>query len=188
MAAAPKLSQFGFGLIDVGFMRINYSPSVTAQINNRMISERKQIADRFRAEGEGKAGKIIGKKEREFQQIKWEAYEKAQAIKGQANAEASGIYAKAYNQSPASVEFYGFLQTMDTYKRVATNDMMLVLSTDGDIFKYLKSVTPAKQALTPKPSANRSAEKTKAEGNECNGQINQTQIDYHRADVARVQC
>ena len=145
-AAVPKLKEFGIDLVDVRFMRINYSPSVTDQINSRMISERKQIADRYRSEGEGAAAKILGNKERELNQITSEAYKQVQMLKGQADAQATEIYAKAYNQSPTAAEFYGFIKTMDTYKRMATNDTTLVLSTDSDIFHYLKTVTPAKKA------------------------------------------
>ena len=97
-AAAAKLKEFGISLIDVRFMRINYSPAVTAQINQRMISERKQIANRYRSEGEGAAAKILGDKERDLQEIQSEAYKEVQQIKGRADAQATEIYAKAYNQ------------------------------------------------------------------------------------------
>jgi modulator of FtsH protease HflC len=140
--STTKLKEFGIELIDVRFMRINYSPSVTDQINNRMISERKQIADRFRSEGQGAAAKILGSKERDLQQITSEAYKEVQKIKGQADAQATEIYAKAYNQSPAAVELYGFLRTMETYRKTATNDTTLILSTDSDVFRYLKSAKP----------------------------------------------
>jgi membrane protease subunit HflC len=141
--SAAKLKEFGIELIDVRFMRINYSPSVTDQINNRMISERKQIADRYRSEGQGEAAKILGSKERDLQQITSEAYKQVQGIKGQADAQAAEIYAKAYNQSPAAAELYGFLRTMETYRKTATNDTTLILSTDSDVFRYLKSANPA---------------------------------------------
>jgi membrane protease subunit HflC len=140
--SAAKLKEFGIDLIDVRFMRINYSPSVTDQINNRMISERKQIADRYRSEGQGEAAKILGSKERDLQQITSEAYKEVQRIKGQADAQATEIYAKAYNQSPAAVELYGFLRTMETYRRTATNDTTLILSTGSELFQYLKMAKP----------------------------------------------
>jgi membrane protease subunit HflC len=140
--SASKLKEFGVQLIDVRFMRINYSPSVTDQINNRMISERKQIADRYRSEGQGEAAKILGGKERDLQQITSEAYKEVQKIKGQADAQATEIYAKAYNQSPAAAELYQFLRTMETYRKIATNDTTLILSTDSDVFRYLKTASP----------------------------------------------
>lgn len=137
--SAAKLKEFGIDLIDVRFMRINYSPGVTEQINSRMISERKQIADRFRSEGEGEAAKITGNKERELQQITSEAYKAVQKIRGEADATATEIYAKAYNQSPEARELYTFLRTMETYKKIATNEVTLVLSTETEVFRLLKS-------------------------------------------------
>jgi len=145
-ASAGKLKEFGIELIDVRFMRINYSPTVTEQINNRMVSERKQIADRYRSEGSGEAAKILGKKEKDLQQITSEAYRETQKIKGQADAQAADIYARAYNQSPAAVELYGFFRTMEAYKKMASNDVTLVLSTDSELFRYLKTATPAAAA------------------------------------------
>jgi len=142
--SAAKLREFGVDLVDVRFMRINYAASVTAQINNRMISERRQIADRFRSEGEGEASKILGEKERQLQEISSGAYAEVQQIKGEADAKATEIYAKAYNQNPESVDLYTFLKTMDAYRKMGSNDMTLVLSTDSDIFRYFKTVQPRK--------------------------------------------
>lgn len=141
-AAAEKLKEFGIQLIDVRFMRINYSPSVTDQINRRMISERKQIANRYRSEGEGEAARILGNKERDLQQIKSAAYKRVQEIRGDADAKAADIYAQAYNQSKSAAEFYSFLKTLETYKTIATNDTTVVLSTDSALFRYLKNAQP----------------------------------------------
>jgi membrane protease subunit HflC len=141
-AAAAKLNEFGISLIDVRFMRINYSPAVTDQINSRMISERKQIANRYRSEGEGEAAKILGDKERDLQTITSEAYKEVQQIRGQADAQAAEIYAQAYNQSRETAEFYDFLKTLATYREIATNDTTVVFSTDSDLFRYLRTIKP----------------------------------------------
>ncbi|MCX7825481.1 MAG: protease modulator HflC [Verrucomicrobiae bacterium] len=140
--AAPKLNDFGIELIDVRFMRINYNPRVSEKIHERMISERQQIAARFRSEGEGEAAKIAGNKERELKQIESEAYREVQKLRGEADAKATEIYARAYNQSPESVEFYKFLRTMETYQKTLTNST-LILSTDSELFRYLKQASPA---------------------------------------------
>lgn len=137
--AAAKLEEFGIELVDVRLMRLNYQSSVTDKINDRMISEREQIAARFRSEGEGAADKILGDRDRDLAEIKSAAYQKTQEIEGQAEAQATRIYAEAYNQSPQAVELYNFLRSMQTLEDVATNNTTLVLSTDGDLFKYLKS-------------------------------------------------
>lgn len=142
-AAAPKLGVFGVELLDVRFKRINYNESVSAKIYDRMISERKQIAERFRSEGNGEAARIIGGKERELKKIQSEAYQKVEEIRGEADAKATEIYASAYNKSPESVSFYEFLKTMETYRKVLDPGTTLILSTESEVFKYLKGINPA---------------------------------------------
>ena len=137
-----KLEEFGIELLDVRFKRVNYNQSVERQIYQRMMSERKQIAERFRSEGAGEAAKITGQMEKDLNVIESEAYRKVQEIKGEADAEATGIYAAAYNQSPQAAEFYEFSRTMELYPLIIGGKSTVVLSTDSDLFKYLKQVHP----------------------------------------------
>ena len=148
-AAAPKLKDFGIQLIDVRFMRINYNVRVSQKIHERMVSERQQIANRFRSEGEGEAAKILGNKERDLRRIESESYREVQTIRGQADAKATEIYARAYGSNPGAAEFHRFLRTMETYNKSLSNDTTLILSTDSDLFRYLKHSSPAKPE--PKP-------------------------------------
>ena len=138
--AASKLADFGIELLDVRFKRINYNESVVNRIFERMISERQQIAERFRSEGAGEAAKIMGKKERDLLEIESEAYKEVQTVRGAADAKATEIYARAYNQSEESVAFYEFVKTMETYEEMLDNDTTMILSTDSDIFKFLKRI------------------------------------------------
>ena len=140
--AAAKLTDFGIELLDVRFKRINYNESVRKRIYERMISERQQIAERFRSEGAGEAAKIIGKKERDLLKIQSEAYKRVQEVQGAADAEATKIYATAYNKSAEAVDFYEFIKTMETYKEMLDGDSMLVPTTDSDIFSLLKRIDP----------------------------------------------
>ena len=133
-----KLSEFGIELLDVRLKRVNYNPDVLDRIYQRMISERQQIAQRFRSEGEGEAARIAGQKERDLNEIQSTAYRKGAGIRGQADAKATEIYARAYTQNPQAAEFYSFLKSMETYRRVLTKDSTLVLSTDSDLFRYLR--------------------------------------------------
>lgn len=141
-AAAPKLNGFGIELLDIRFKRINYNESVRPKIYDRMISERRQIAERFRSEGNGEAARINGFKERDLNKIQSEAYREVEEIRGQADAEATEIYAKAYNQSAEAREFYEFQKTMEMYKSVIKNNTTLMLSTESEAFKYLKGMDP----------------------------------------------
>jgi membrane protease subunit HflC len=136
-AAVDKLNEFGISLLDIRFKRINYNNTVQQRIYERMISERQQIADRFRSEGAGEAARIRGKKERDLQKIASEAYRKIQEIEGKADATAADIYAKAYNQTLQAAEFYNFLKSLETYRKILTQDTQLILSTDNDLLHWL---------------------------------------------------
>ncbi len=138
--AEGKLADFGISLLDIRFKRINYNQNVQEKIYDRMISERMQIANRFRSEGEGEAEIIMGEKERDLRKIESEAYKKIQDIKGQADARATEIYARAYNQSPEALELYTFIKSLETYNRVLDQNTTLILSTQSDLFQYLKQV------------------------------------------------
>ena len=143
-AAAVKLADFGIELLDVRIKRVNYNPDVLARIYQRMISERGQIAQRFRSEGEGEAASIAGKRERDLNEIQSKAYREVQRIRGEADAKASEIYARAYSGSPQAAEFYAFLKSMETYRLIFSHDSTLVLSTDSDLFKLIKRIDQAK--------------------------------------------
>ncbi|MCG8602742.1 MAG: protease modulator HflC [Verrucomicrobiales bacterium] len=144
-----KLREFGIELLDVRFKRINYNQDVRNRIYERMISERQQIAERFRSEGAGEAAKILGDMERDLKEIESEAYKKVETVKGEADAKATEIYAKAFDVSEESAEFYQFLRTMEMYEDMLAGESTVVLSTDSDLFKYLKAVKP----LAPSNSA-----------------------------------
>jgi len=147
-SARPKAAELGIELLDVRFKRINYNPAVTRTIYDRMVSERTQIADRFRSEGAGEAAKILGNRDRDLKLIESEAYKKIQEIEGAADARATEIYASAYNQSPVAVELFEFMKAMDTLKKTVTPDSSVILTTDSDLFRYLKSSSPG--AASPK--------------------------------------
>ena len=147
--AAGKLSEFGIELLDVRLKRVNYNPDVLDRIYQRMISERRQIAQRFRSEGEGEAARIAGQKERDLNEIQSTAYRQVQQIRGESDAKATEIYAQAYTQNPQAAEFYNFLKSMDTYRKVLTKDSTLVFSTDSDLFGLLKRANAKPQTLPP---------------------------------------
>ncbi len=134
--AAKITPTFGVELKDVQVKRVNYVDEVQRKVFDRMIAERKRIASKYRSEGDGKSAEIRGQKERELKRIISEAYRTAQENKGKADGEATGIYAKAYNLDP---EFYQFLKTIETYRNALDKETWLILSTDSEFFKYLKS-------------------------------------------------
>ncbi|WP_415902133.1 protease modulator HflC [Neptuniibacter sp. QD29_5] len=142
VAAAEKVRVFGIELLDIRFKRINYNESVRPKIYDRMISERRQIAERFLSEGNGEAARIRGDRVRDLNKIQSEAYRQVEEIRGLADAKATEIYARAYNQNPAAVDFYQFTRSLQAYKTVIGQNTTLVLSTDSELFKYLQGMAP----------------------------------------------
>ena len=140
--AQARITDLGIEILDIQFKRINYVEDVRRKVYERMIAERRRIADRFRSEGEGEASRIRGKKDRELLRISSEAYRRAQEIKGAADSEAALIYAEAYDRSADTREFYGFLKTMESYANTIDKESTLVLSTGGEFYQYLKGSRP----------------------------------------------
>lgn len=131
-----KIMEYGIKLIDVRIKRLNYNDEVQTKVFDRMISEREKIAAKYRSEGQGKSSEILGRMKRELDQIESEAYETAQKIKGEADADAINIYARAYNRDP---DFYEFLKTLETYEQTIDKKNTLIMTTDSDYYKFLKS-------------------------------------------------
>ncbi len=135
--AKVKVAEYGINLIDVRIKRLNYNQEVQSKVFERMISERNKIAAKYLSEGKGNSSEILGKMQRELDQIQSEAYQKAQEIKGKADALAINIYANAYNKDP---EFYEFLKTLETYEKTIDNKNTIIMTTDCDYYKFLKKM------------------------------------------------
>jgi membrane protease subunit HflC len=134
--AAKITPEFGIELVDVRFKRINYVESVQQKVFERMISERKRIAERSRSEGQGRAAEVRGQKERDMLAASSVGYRSAQEKKGEADAKAAAIYARAYGRD---VEFYQFMKSMDTLATSLEGDATVILSTDSELLRYLKT-------------------------------------------------
>ncbi len=135
--AAQATPQYGIELRDVMFKRVNYIESVRKRVYDRMISERKRIAAEKRSLGEGQKAEILGKVDRQLREITSSANRTALEIKGKADAEATRIYGDAYNQDP---DFFAFQKTLESYSRIIGSNTALVLSSDSDLYRFLKKV------------------------------------------------
>ncbi len=132
--AKESTKDLGIEILDFKFKRINYVPEVRQKVYERMISERKRIAEEFRSQGAGESARINGQKDRDLKEITSDAYRRSQEIKGRADGEAANIYAGAYNKNPS---FYRFMRTMEIYKETLDDETVLVLSTEGEFLKFL---------------------------------------------------
>jgi modulator of FtsH protease HflC len=133
--AGRVMPDYGIELADVQFKRVSYIETVQEKVFERMISERKRIAQRFRSEGQGKAAEIEGTIEKELRSIESDAYRKAEEIRGKADGEAAGIFAAAYNKDP---NLFEFMKTLEAYRSIIDKETSLVLSTDSDLLRLLR--------------------------------------------------
>ncbi len=138
--ARARTADLGLEILDVQFKRINYVAEVEQKVYERMIAERRRIADRFRSEGQGEASRIMGERDRDLRSIRSEAYRQAQIIRGEADARATAIYAAAYDRTPETRSFYEFIKTLEAYAEAIDSTTTLVLSTDGDFYRLLTSL------------------------------------------------
>jgi membrane protease subunit HflC len=124
---------YGIGLLDVIIRQIRYSDDLTESVFSRMITERQQVAQAFRSDGEGLKAEWLGNRERERLEIISEAERASKVIRGQADAQAAAIYADAYNVDP---EFYAFFKAIEAYRSLLPN-FQKTLSTEAEFFDYL---------------------------------------------------
>jgi modulator of FtsH protease HflC len=141
LAVVRKIApQYGIEVVDVRIKRLNYVESVREKVYARMISERKQLAARFRSEGEGRSAEILGNMDKELREIRSTAYKVVQEVRGKGDASATKIYGDAYGRDQ---EFYAFSRTLENLKAGKNANSVLVLTTDSDYYRYLKSANPS---------------------------------------------
>ena len=139
-SANKETEELGIEILDFRFKRINYVEEVRLQVYERMKSERYRIADKFRSEGQGEASRINGEKERELKSIQSEAFRKAEEIRGRADSTAAAIYASSYDRSSQSRDLYAFLKSMETLNKTMGTKTSMILSTESELYKYLKEM------------------------------------------------
>jgi len=134
---AEAAREYGIEVVDVRIKRADLPPSNEKAVYARMQAERTRQAQLYRAEGEEAAREIRSQADKERAVILAEAYRQAEELRGQGDAEATRIYAEAFGRDP---EFYAFTRSLDVYSEAFKDKDVLVLSPDGDLFKYLKAV------------------------------------------------
>ncbi|MDQ3536843.1 MAG: protease modulator HflC [Bacteroidota bacterium] len=138
--ANERASDLGIRILDFRFKRMNYVEEVRNRVYDRMISERNRMADQFRSEGQGEARIIEGNKERDLAKIQSEAIREAEMIRGRADAEATNIYASAYNLNAETRKFYNFVRSMESLERSMDEQTSIIITTDSEFYKFLKNI------------------------------------------------
>ncbi len=134
--ASPLASKLGIEIVDVQVKRIDLPDDVSSSVYRRMEAERERVAREFRSQGSEAAETIRADADKQREIILAEAFRDAEILRGNGDAVAADIYAKAYG---ADVEFFAFYRSMNAYKKTFRNSGdMIVLEPDSDFFKYFK--------------------------------------------------
>ncbi|MGM0509157.1 MAG: protease modulator HflC [Fusobacteriota bacterium] len=138
LASDEETDSMGIKVLDVRIKRADLPQQNEVNVYERMRAERQQQSKKYRAEGQEEATEIRSQANKERTIILAEAYRKAKTIRGEGDAEALEIYANAFNQDK---EFYKFVRTLDSYKKILKGDGKnnLILSTDSDVWKLLNN-------------------------------------------------
>lgn len=132
-----QVAPFGIEVVDVRVKRIDLPTRVSDSVFKRMEAERQRIAKDFRSRGGEDAEKVRADADKQRDVTMAEAYRDAQKIKGEGDAKAAEIYAKAYGKSP---EFYALYQSLKSYKNTFNNkNDVMVIEPDSEFFKYFKN-------------------------------------------------
>lgn len=127
--------KMGVEIVDIRIKRADLPPENQLAVFNRMREERKRIARQFRAEGKEEAQKIRATTDKEKVIILAEAYRKEQQIRGEGDAKSIKITAAAFGQDE---EFYGFIRSLEAYRKSLTNNGSMILTPDSPFLKYLR--------------------------------------------------
>ncbi len=133
--ANPTAAELGIRIEDIVIRQIRYSADLTESVYDRMVSERRQIAEAYRSYGQGRKQELFGQMDNERRSVLSAAYERAETVRGTADAEAARIYSSAYQQDP---EFFAFWRAIESYRRTLPQ-FRKTLSTDMEYFDFLYS-------------------------------------------------
>lgn len=148
-ANQQAMGRLGIRIVDVQLKRLNFPEQNKQSVFTRMRAERERIAKEYRAQGEEMAIKIRAKADREKAVILSAAYREAEEIRGEADAKATRIYGRAYSKNP---EFYRFLRTLESYRKVLDDKTTIILSSDSE---FLKLLTDGGPHVQPKAKSDR---------------------------------
>ena len=134
--ADKEARQIGIEVVDVRLKRVDYSEEISKSVFDRMIAERKRIANQLRSEGSAASEKIRADADKQREVIIAEAFRDAQKAKGEGDAKAAEIYSSAYGKNP---EFYAFYRSQEAYKNsFKSKSDVMVLDPSSDFFKYMR--------------------------------------------------
>ena len=138
---ADEAKSFGIQIVDVRIKRVDFAPTITDSIYNRMKSERQRVANELRSTGAADGEKIRADADRQREVIVAEAYRDAQKVKGEGDAKASALFAESFGRDPQFAQFY---RSLDAYRSsFRSKSDVMVMDPGSEFFKALRGPTPA---------------------------------------------
>jgi modulator of FtsH protease HflC len=135
--ANATVQDLGVEVIDVRIQAIDLPEEVSGSVYQRMQENFHALANRLRAEGSAERERIKAEADRQRTEVLADAQRDAQKLRGEGDEQASRIYNQAYSKNP---EFYAFYRSLQAYRDALARDGdVMVISPDGEFFKYLKS-------------------------------------------------
>ena len=132
--ANPLANEIGIEIVDVRIKRVDLPPDVSNSVFRRMQAERERVARDFRSRGAEAAERIRADADRQRTVIVAEAYRDAEQTRGEGDARAADIYARAFGKNE---EFFSLYRSLNAYRGVfGSRDDMLILQPDSDFFRY----------------------------------------------------
>ena len=140
--ANEDAQKIGVEVLDVRLKRVDLPNEVSESVYGRMKAERTRVANELRSTGAAESEKIRADADKQREVIIAQAYREAQRKKGEGDAKASAIYARAYEQN---AEFYSFYRSLEAYRQSFKNKSdVMVLEPNSEFFKYFKNSKPQK--------------------------------------------
>ncbi|HEB55896.1 MAG TPA: protease modulator HflC [Gammaproteobacteria bacterium] len=135
--ANKQLGKFGIKVVDVRVKRIDFTATISESVYQRMEAERTRVAKDLRSRGAEAAERIRASADRQRTVTLANAYKEAQELRGDGDARASKIYAKAYSKDP---EFFSFYRSLNAYRSsMGREGDIMVLQPDSEFFRYFKN-------------------------------------------------
>ena len=141
---SDEAKSFGIEVVDVRIKRVDFVANITDSVYRRMESERKQVANELRSQGQAEGEKIRADADRQREVILAEAYRDAQKIKGEGDARASALYAESFGRDPQFAQFY---RSLEAYRASWRNKSdVMVVDPSSEFFKAMRTGGPSAPA------------------------------------------
>ncbi|NOZ20584.1 MAG: protease modulator HflC [Planctomycetes bacterium] len=141
-----RAAEYGIEVVNVEMRTLNFPEKNKLSVFRRMKAEREQMARQYRSEGSEEAAKIRAEAKKEQTSLLSDAYKQAEIIRGEGDAEAIRIYAKAFQKDP---EFYKFIRTLAAYEKIIDEKTTAVLPADSELLRLFGEGRPPSRTSTP---------------------------------------